>query len=264
MSGPDDPKELVKATAEGVTEGAVRAALEPFVAPIAETGQIVTDLIRFQRWKLQHWILGKATEFLEARGLEPKQVSLKVLVPLLEAASLEDEGDQEMHIRWAALLANAAAGDGGVPVSPAFPKILGEITPTEAAILDLLADANGRLLLYDLQVDLYPHSKSEDGVVEEVAEFIVHVENLERLGLVEVARPNRDVQTLRRQINQERRVAQQRARAAGDRSSLNFSTLGSGGIALPIVDLTKWGKAFIAACTPPTGAQTGAQDGGAA
>jgi hypothetical protein len=46
-------------------------------------------------------------------------------VPLLELGSLEAEDDEEMHERWAALLANAAIADEGVEqVPPSFPEIL--------------------------------------------------------------------------------------------------------------------------------------------
>jgi len=84
-------------------------------------------------------MLTTAEGFLAARGIDPQHVPAKILFPLLDYGSREDPDDAEMVTRWAALLANAAAGDGaGAAVLPSFPRILSELSPEEAAILDLL------------------------------------------------------------------------------------------------------------------------------
>lgn len=84
-------------------------------------------------------------EFLNASGITPHAVSVKVLVPLLDGASLEDEENEEMIDRWAALLAHAAAGAPVEMVLPSFPRILAELSPAEAVLLDsLYRDATSR------------------------------------------------------------------------------------------------------------------------
>jgi hypothetical protein len=85
---------------------------------------------------------------LEEAGLRPHEVSLKALAPLLEGCSLESDPDestdprdaQRMYERWAALLANAAAGDEGAEVLPSFPRLLAELVTTEARMLEMLAE----------------------------------------------------------------------------------------------------------------------------
>jgi hypothetical protein len=59
---------------------------------------------------------------------------LKTLLPILESASLED--DEDLHDRWANLLANAAAFDGRV--HPSFTQILQGLTGSEAKFLDAI------------------------------------------------------------------------------------------------------------------------------
>jgi hypothetical protein len=51
----------------------------------------------------------------------------------LEGASIEDEED--LHTRWAALLANAASSD---KVHPSYIEVLKQLTPAEARLLDAL------------------------------------------------------------------------------------------------------------------------------
>ena len=78
----------------------------------------------------------KATAFLREMGANPRAVPLKTLVPLVELSSLEEEWDDEMVDRWAALLANASLDPKRVP--PSFPRILSELSSNEARILQAL------------------------------------------------------------------------------------------------------------------------------
>ena len=141
----DSGAELVKAATEGVTKGAVsggpraRVAVSDTLAgaPIRESSGWITDLVRFQRWKTEVRILKKAEEFLAAEGIDPQRVPLKTLVPLLQLSSLEEEGDEFMQDRWAALLANAAAGRS---VPPSFPQIRAELSSADAVMLELVYD----------------------------------------------------------------------------------------------------------------------------
>jgi hypothetical protein len=253
----DTPRALVKASTEGAAEGAVRAALEPFVAPVKESGLLVTDLVRFQRWKVQLAILRWAKAHLDDLGIPLKAVPLKVLIPLLEGASLEDEEDEDMISRWTALLENAAAGEAGAPVSPAFPKILSELAPAEAALLDHLASTDyGAEDRVELQVAFHPESRdSLTGVVREHPPFDLHLANLERLGLCEVSRSDRRVAELEREVDRQRQQVTPRRGGV-----LRPSPFRVGGLGPPMVTLTDFGSSFVAACKPPTAAQTAGQE----
>jgi Abortive infection alpha len=74
----------------------------------------------------------KTRKLLERHGLTPQRVPHRTAVPLLEAASLED--DEGLQDRWAALLANAAAQTMEVP--PSFATVLRDLDPAAARVLD--------------------------------------------------------------------------------------------------------------------------------
>jgi hypothetical protein len=78
------------------------------LGPIGELSDLLSDRIRFARFRQTVWMLGRAKEICAEAGVEPKQVPLSVLVPLLDKSSLEDDGPQSLKENWAALLANAA------------------------------------------------------------------------------------------------------------------------------------------------------------
>jgi Abortive infection alpha len=103
-----------------------------------ELGAWMADHIRLKRMRSQLKILTKADEFARTAGFEPKIVNLKMLVPLLEAGSLEEEDDEDMARQWAALLANASRRDAEPDTRPSFVAVLSTLTPTEAKILDYL------------------------------------------------------------------------------------------------------------------------------
>lgn len=83
---------------------------------------------------------GEGRQVRRKRGIDPEEVPVKTLFPLLEKASLEDPADDDMIERWANLLtASADATAGEVP--PTFAEILGQLTRGQARLLDGLYDA---------------------------------------------------------------------------------------------------------------------------
>jgi len=183
--------------------------------------------------------LEKAQALLDERGIDVQPVALKYLVPWFDGASLEDENDDDMVLRWATLLANAAAGEHGSEVSPSYIAILRELTPPEAALVDWLhqpyldrglnsTSANGRgvqEILHRLDYEDNPRA------------FAVLAENTMRLGLCATAWKS---------------------------GGANLG--GAAADMLPVTERllpTQLGLAFVRACTiapeDTTGAQTGAQ-----
>jgi hypothetical protein len=63
----------------------------------------------------------------------PKAVPIKILFPLLEGASLEE--NEDLHTMWAALLANAASPTKSEMVRPGFIAIMRQMAPDEAVLL---------------------------------------------------------------------------------------------------------------------------------
>lgn len=116
------------------TADVARGFLERLLGPAAdEVGVFLHDQVRYYRFRNQVRILAKARQMLADAGLESMVVPLSTLVPLLEAASLED-GD-ELQRRWAALLSNAASSDS---VQPLFGEMLRRLSSAEVRFLDAL------------------------------------------------------------------------------------------------------------------------------
>ncbi|MCX6543532.1 MAG: Abi-alpha family protein [Acidobacteria bacterium] len=73
----------------------------------------------------------EAADLLRQAQIEPQPVPGRLLLPILEHTSLEE--DEDLQHQWAALLANAATPDN--KVLPAFAEILHQLTPVQAKVL---------------------------------------------------------------------------------------------------------------------------------
>lgn len=81
-------------------------------------------------------VIEKAAEHLQAAGVEPGTVSLKILLPIIERSGYEE--DSNLAERWAALLANAAHPTRSSLVLPIFPHILSLLSPEDAVLLEMI------------------------------------------------------------------------------------------------------------------------------
>lgn len=135
-----DPNELIKQAPELLKGGAalagvlkftdvIKAMLGPATAEIAERFR---DDIRRYRYGRQLECLKKAEQMAKGAGFTPKAVPIKLLFPLLEGASLEE--NEDLHTMWAALLANASSPTSCDTVRPGFVAILKQMSPDEAAL----------------------------------------------------------------------------------------------------------------------------------
>jgi hypothetical protein len=122
------PKQLIE---KG--EAAFKAVLGPSITEISET---FADSFRLRRFKNQVKILSKAQKILEDNNLKAKQVNLKVLVPLLEFSSLEE--DELLQEKWSNLIANIVTIDGKTLLKQNCIDILKKISNSEAKLLDYL------------------------------------------------------------------------------------------------------------------------------
>lgn len=101
-----------------------------------ETGQLFVDRARWLRLEQAAEIVERARIQLERAGAEPRKVAPKVLVAILEGASLED--DEDLRDMWAGMLASAAAGS---PLGVQYPKLLAEMGSDEVRILETACNA---------------------------------------------------------------------------------------------------------------------------
>jgi hypothetical protein len=140
---PDDLIKAAPAIAKGA--GALAAAI-PFTAivkrmlgPAAdELAEMWRDQVRMYRYERQLKCVEKAERMAQEAGFTPQAVPPKILFPLLEGASFEE--NESLHDMWAALLANAASPEKGENVKPGFIAVLRQMAPEEAAIINWLYD----------------------------------------------------------------------------------------------------------------------------
>jgi hypothetical protein len=88
-------------------------------------------------------VLERAAAYAEDSAEEIRAIPLRLLLPILERSGYED--NEFLQERWAALLANACTTDRGEQIPPAFVTILSQLTPTAAAVVDLLPDLSPRV-----------------------------------------------------------------------------------------------------------------------
>ena len=100
----------------------------------AEFGAILADKVRVYRAKNLVSTVRKTERILREAGLPGNAVPTRLLLPIMEASSVENtETLQEM---WAGLLATASQQTDSV--SPSFVETLKQLTPDEARHLELI------------------------------------------------------------------------------------------------------------------------------
>jgi hypothetical protein len=175
-----------------------------------------------------------AAEVLQAAEIAPQAVPPRLLMPILEHASLEDEDD--IQRRWAALLANAASPDN--KILPAFAEILHQLTPVQANILQWMYEMKTEPIAG--WVSHWPDVARSD--IESTfnlshADYALLITDLERLNLIE---PRRDIKAgavgAEVPMDELLQLVVDRWNSRVKYESIGFTTLGLG---------------FIAACTPP-------------
>lgn len=125
-------KEVVKQFVEPVQEIVRRIA-----GPAAtEVGLMWGDAVRAWRAKRAVRLFDDVMRVMSAGHLRPNPVAPRLLFPILDAATLNE--DEDLHARWVALLTNAATSDK--QVLPSFSEILRQLTPEEVRFLDRAYD----------------------------------------------------------------------------------------------------------------------------
>jgi len=190
--------------AKGALEVAKAAALSvPFskivgrmLGPAAdEYAEHLQQRVRLYRLpnELKAW--QKATKAISDAGFKPNPVPPKLLFPLLEGASLEE--NEDLHTMWAGLLANASNPETPDLVHPSYEGILRHLTPQDAAILRRFYDialkevqSIGTLpfqtILFGCALDFLPHCSIYSSQQEREEHFreVRSVSALASLGLV--------------------------------------------------------------------------------
>ncbi len=139
-----NPDDLIHAAPVVVKSAAALGAAIPFTAivkrmlgPAAdEVAEMWRDQVRVYRYERQLKLLEKAEKMAHDAGFTPQAVPPKILFPLLEGASFED--NEDLHDMWAALLANAASPHDAGKIRPGLMAILRQMASDEAKLLNEL------------------------------------------------------------------------------------------------------------------------------
>jgi Abortive infection alpha len=167
----DIPGEIVKhlpqvvAVATGAavaSSDVVKDLVKRMLGPAAdEVGLWGKDKINAYRTKNATKVLEEAGKMLHEAKIEPEPVGPKILLPLLEGASLEESED--LRIMYAALLVSASQSASKAP--PSFVGVLRQSSPDEMRLLTLLYEVSDEKYSdtgnYDLSCDEI--AKRQDG-----------------------------------------------------------------------------------------------------
>lgn len=127
---------MVKAEVEG-DQKAITEFFSGLVPNFIHDGVgILSDSMKFWRWKNQVRLIREVNKNIDESGLSKRQIPIKVLAPIIEYSSLEE--DSGLHTKWVNMLTNAATGNHDI--SPNYPAILNELSPLEVQILDKIFD----------------------------------------------------------------------------------------------------------------------------
>jgi len=173
---------------EKIAETAVKESFEAakdFLAAIggdaiSAGGGIFADTVKYWRFKNSVNLALKARDFLRSKGIDPRKVMPSTLLPLLEAASIQE--DPFLQETWARLLASAASEPDAVRV--AFVQMLSGLSATDVQLLNGLV-AEREFEWYErsgttVAIDYHFHKMKREMSGEES----IAIENFLRLGIL--------------------------------------------------------------------------------
>jgi hypothetical protein len=115
------------------------AFLDAILRPSAtDLGESIRDHIRTLTGRNAAKTVDAADNSLADAGQQPHPVPGRILFPILDAASAEE--DLFLQLQWAALLANAATFGPSNRILPAYCETLRQLVPVQARILDWMYD----------------------------------------------------------------------------------------------------------------------------
>lgn len=134
-----EPKDILE-TGLKTLFGPVSDLFLKLTGPTAEEyGLMWAESVRVRRTKRLVNGLAKTKRLVEAAGFEPRTVPDKLLLPIFNGMSVEE--DEDLQTMWAALLANAASPENPGRVNPGFAAILTKMSRDEAVLMNWIYDA---------------------------------------------------------------------------------------------------------------------------
>lgn len=208
-------QEVAKATGKAIE--AAREAGGVFAryldGPLEQASGIVTDELKFRRWKRIVRMGERSEQFLKERGLDgpTRQIPLSFAIPLLQAGTLEE--DDSLQDLWAALLANSADVSLDIEPRTAFISILKSFSSLDARVMSLFEHR-----------EFVPISTLSAQFEDEGSRIPTSIHNLSRLGCLSTAITNPAIATAIQGIS---RAARGSIRKAEDPKRLGVSWMAS-------------------------------------
>jgi hypothetical protein len=110
--------------------------LDKLIIPtVEETGLLIRDKVTMWRFNNQVKMLINAKQNCEKNGINLKTVSLKILCPLLDYASLEE--DEALQNKWANLLTNMVDSSQNIE-NHVFPYLLSQVSVDEFMLIEVV------------------------------------------------------------------------------------------------------------------------------
>jgi hypothetical protein len=139
VTTPEDAK-LIETGVKAATSEALRPftdLITKLFGPAAEEiGLGLSVGLAAWRMKRQIRFWKQTQDFIADSGFEPLPVAPKMLFPIIQNASLEDNDD--LQDRWAALLANAANPEFNPAVHPSYSDVLRYLSANDVRFLELV------------------------------------------------------------------------------------------------------------------------------
>jgi len=133
-------QEIAKTTGKAIEAGEKfgRFISQYIGGPLEQGIGIFEDKLKYMRWERQLRLMQRTNELLTTLGIAgpTKSIPAKLAIPLLQAASLED--DDYLQDMWAKLLVNATDGNSGIDLKRTYIDILERLTPLEVQLLEKL------------------------------------------------------------------------------------------------------------------------------
>lgn len=149
---------------------AAKGFLSKLMSPaLEETGLMIKDQVAAIRFRNQIKLLNKTKAVCEKNNINPKAIPLKLLYPLLENASLEE--DEVLQDKWAILLSNLVDSEQNIE-NHVFPFLLSQISKhefqtIEEAVISFLERKNKNITALNLFNKKY-EKKIEELKVEKI------------------------------------------------------------------------------------------------
>lgn len=105
--------------------------------PLAASGELLTDQIRFLQWKNRIRIAEKALEILKEKGLSVKSLPPGFILPFLRDCG--DTSEELLQDAWAQLLAGSIEDEDQQHI--AFVNVLKQLSASDAKVLRCLLEA---------------------------------------------------------------------------------------------------------------------------